>query len=138
MIEKTGYGIAVSFANAPTLTLHCKATKDPGIKSPGKIDQSTNDTTGAKEFCPGDLMEIDDSELTAAYDVDDRAKAIAIYNLETSITITHTKTGKKIVVTGWLASFEPQEAKTGAQTEVKVKLEFKGGATNPAGVVSAV
>lgn len=129
--EQTGHGIIVRFAADPSLQLKATATTDPGFTIPDKIDLTHNETEGMKAYAAGDLGEMENVTFNARYDLDDRAKAYAIYGTTTSITFEHTKTdggtGKTITIDGWLNSFVPQEATTNNAPEVQVEIGFAGG-----------
>lgn len=149
--EKTGYNIWVTFAQDPTLILACKSVKDAGFEAGDSIDITTNATIGAREMAPADLASPTEITVTAGYNLQDRAKALAILGQPGNITIEYRAcknrtVGRKITyANAFLSGFDPQDMSEGEMPEVSVTIGFPGGTHtgdestyNPAGTLETL
>jgi hypothetical protein len=157
--EKTGYNIWVTFAAMDGDTdfpkdvplFACKSVKDAGFEAGDKIDITTNATVGAKEYAPADLSDPQDMTLTAAYNLDDRALALALLNRPCNVSVEYRacnnrKKGRKVTYKGaFLSAYDPGDMSMGEFPEVSITIGFPGGTHigtaenyNPAGELTDI
>lgn len=149
--EKTGYNVWITFSQDPTLILACKSVKDAGFEAGDPIDITTNATIGAREQAPADLATPTEITVTAAYNLQDRAKALAILGQPGTVSIEYRACknrpiGRKVTYEGaFLSGYDPQDMSEGEMPEVSVTVGFPGGTHtgeaadyNPAGNLGTI
>lgn len=128
MKEKSGYNIRVTCSQDATINFPCKSKQRPGLEGGDKIDTTTDQTTGAKEFEPGDLPEVTDAQLTVADDWAIEQKIKSIINVKGTITFTSAISSKTVAYqNAWFSSYTPDSAENFSTTGPTATITIKSG-----------
>lgn len=132
-IQKSGFGITLTFSSDPSLKLYCTEVTPPGFDAGDDIDITTNETVGAEERAPADLGAPTDFTATAAEILEDRAKLQAMIGLPQRIEIEFKKVknrsiGQKITFNeAWLRSWTPGTHTRGEMPTIELVFGIAGG-----------
>ena len=116
-----GYQCLITFEADPDVALWEKSIQPPGFDGGEKIDQTTMHNTEFKTFSPQTLIEVTDSQTTAAFDPRVYTQIRLLINVETTITITFPN-GDTLAFFGYLQKFEVNEMSQGEQPEATVTI----------------
>ncbi len=109
--EKSGFNITVSCTQDASIIFKCRAKKRPGVKLGDKIDVTTDQSSGAKEFEPACLAEVTDGQITVPDDPELESRILAILGKKGTITFTGKTTGVKVqYANAWFASYTPEQS----------------------------
>ncbi|OGV52003.1 MAG: hypothetical protein A2017_05530 [Lentisphaerae bacterium GWF2_44_16] len=129
MKEKSGYNIRVTCTQDPTIVFPCTAKQRPGIKLEDKIDTTTDQSSGAKDFEPGDLIEITDAQITVTDDWSIEQKIKAILGTKGIITFASSVSGKSVAYqNAWFTSYTPDNVENTAKPTATITIASGGGA----------
>ena len=132
-LQKSGFGITLTFSSDPSLKLYCTEVTPPGFDAGDDIDITTNETVGAEERAPADLGAPTDFTATAAEILEDRAKLQAMIGLPQRIEIEFKKVknrsiGQKITFNeAWLRSWTPGTHTRGEMPTIELVFGIAGG-----------
>lgn len=132
-IQKSGFGITMTFSSDSSLKLYCTEVTPPGFDAGDDIDITTNETVGAEERAPADLGAPTDFTATAAEILEDREKLQAMIGLPQVITLEFKKvknrpTGQKITFNeAWLRSWTPGTHTRGEMPTIELVFGIAGG-----------
>lgn len=132
-LQKSGFGITLTFSSDSSLKLYCTEVTPPGFDAGDDIDITTNETVGAEERAPADLGAPTDFTATAAEILEDRAKLQAMIGLPQRITIEfkavkNRSTAQKIIFAeAWLRSWTPGTHTRGEMPTIELVFGIAGG-----------
>lgn len=116
-----GHPTFITFAADPDVSFWEKTVTPPGLDGGDPVDTTTMHNTRWRTRGARVLITLTDSGTTVAYDPLFYSQALALVNVETSITVTFPD-GTTYSFYGFLRTFEPQEISEGEQPEANISI----------------
>ena len=116
-----GHPTFFAFAADPDVSFWEKTVTPPGMDGGDPVDIVTMHNVRWRTKGSRQLMDLTDCSATVAYDPIIYEQALALVNVETSITI-HFPDGTTYSFYGFLRTFEPQEINEGEQPEANITI----------------
>lgn len=118
---KDGYRASVTFATDTDFSIWEKSVTPPGLDGGEPVDQTTMWNDALRTTAPRALITMMPHSFSGAYDPAAYTQALALINVETTITVTF-KDGSTLAFYGFLQRFEPQELSEGTQPLASVTI----------------
>lgn len=116
---RDGYSTQIAFSQDSNICFWEKTVTPPSVDGGDPIETTTMHNSTWRTLAPRSLKTLGEIALTAAYDPDLYDEAVAICNVEGSITV-HFPDGSTLDFYGFLQSVEPQEHVEGDQPEANI------------------
>jgi hypothetical protein len=120
-----GHGFRIELVTQ-ALVFYEKSVQPGGSEGGDPINITTNDNTDKHTFAAPTLTTDTDAQLVCTYDQTDLADYLAAVDVSDTIVLAYPDDSSDAARPGWLRSFIPDSAETGAQPTATAIFAFEG------------